>query len=194
MAHHDSTPESSETLVLDAKSMRVIAHPVRIRIMGILRKTGPQTSTTLAERLGLNTGATSYHLRQLAEHGMIIEDTERASGRERWWTIPTRSTQMVASELDAEGLEESVNFLRALSLVHAEKMQRGIETYLSEPLEWRTATTFSDYGLRLKAEEANALLAELRGVLDKYRAYDESAPDDAEAFHVQLQAFRLAGF
>lgn len=37
--------------------MRVIAHPVRLRIMGILRKLGPQNSTTLAERLGLNTGA-----------------------------------------------------------------------------------------------------------------------------------------
>jgi len=189
------TPPRSDELILDARSMRVIAHPVRIRIMGILRKDGPQNSTSLAERLGLNTGATSYHLRQLADHGMIVEDTERGTGRERWWEIPTRSTRMISEDLDESALEESTNFLRALSLVYSEQMQRAIEAYVSEPLEWRVATIFSDYGFRLTAEEATQLISELRSVLDRYRAYDsDDERDDVEQFHVQLQAFRLAGF
>lgn len=192
---NDPRLPGSDELILDARSMRVIAHPVRIRIMGILRKVGPQNSTSLADRLGLNTGATSYHLRQLADHGMIVEDTERGTGRERWWEIPTRSTRMIAKNLDEGALEESTNFLRALSLAYSEQMQRAIETYASEPLEWRVATTFSDYGLRLSADEAGELLAELRSVLDRYRAYDEGPErTDVDQFHVQLQAFRLVGF
>ena len=175
--------------------MRVIAHPVRLRIMGILRKLGPQNSTTLAERLGVNTGATSYHLRQLAEHGMIVEDTERGSGRERWWRIPTRSTQLHTEDLDAEGLEESGHYLHALALVYAEQMQRAVETLVAEPPEWRQASTFSDYGLRLTVEEARQLMADLRELFARYRPHDaEDQPDDAHMYHVQIQAFRLEGF
>ncbi len=187
--------ETSENLILDARSMRVIAHPVRLRIMGILRKLGPQNSTTLAERLGLNTGATSYHLRQLAEHGMIVEETERGSGRERWWRIPTRSTRLLPADLDDEGLAESTNYMRALALVYAEQMQRAVETLAAEPPEWRQASTFSDYGLRLTVEEAQQMLDDLRAVFARYRDHDaEDPPEDAHMYHVQIQAFRLEGF
>ena len=43
-------------------------------MLGILRTEGATTATALAQRLGLNTGATSYHLRQLAQHGFIVDD------------------------------------------------------------------------------------------------------------------------
>jgi DNA-binding transcriptional ArsR family regulator len=43
------------------------------------------TATTIAAALGENTGTTSYHLRVLADAGVIEEIPERAHGRERWW-------------------------------------------------------------------------------------------------------------
>ncbi|HLV90241.1 MAG: winged helix-turn-helix transcriptional regulator [Acidimicrobiales bacterium] len=187
-------PSPDHELILDAKSMRAIAHPVRIKIMGILRTMGPQNSTSLAERLGLNTGATSYHLRQLAEHGMIAEDTERGTGRERWWRAVSRSTRLDPETLDQEGLEQSTGFHRALALVYAEQMQRAVESIASEPEEWRKASTFSDFGLRLTAAEALRLRDEIFAVLQKYREHDaEDAPEDAQHFHVQIQAFRVEG-
>ncbi len=67
------------------QQLRALTHPVRLRMLGILRTEGPATATVLAQRLGLNTGATSYHLRQLAQHGFIDDDAERGNGRERWW-------------------------------------------------------------------------------------------------------------
>ncbi|MGB0191497.1 MAG: helix-turn-helix domain-containing protein, partial [Nocardioides sp.] len=45
------------------EQLKALTHPVRVRMLGMLRIDGPATSTTLAQRLGLNTGATSYHLR-----------------------------------------------------------------------------------------------------------------------------------
>ena len=50
---------------------------------GALRIDGPATATALAEMLGTNTGATSYHLRQLAEVGLVAEDPDLGTGRQR---------------------------------------------------------------------------------------------------------------
>ena len=70
---------------LDARSVRALAHPLRSRLLASLRIDGPGTASTLGERLGESSGATSYHLRVLAQHGFIEEDPSRGRGRERWW-------------------------------------------------------------------------------------------------------------
>ncbi|MFT4284363.1 MAG: helix-turn-helix domain-containing protein, partial [Protaetiibacter sp.] len=54
---------------LDARAVRVLAHPLRSRILGRLRLHGPATATELATELQTNTGATSYHLRALESVG-----------------------------------------------------------------------------------------------------------------------------
>ena len=69
----------------DGRQVRVLAHPLRMRLLGSLRIDGPATATALAEKLGTNTGATSYHLRQLAEVGLVTEDPDRGTSRQRWW-------------------------------------------------------------------------------------------------------------
>ena len=74
------------------QQMKALTHPVRVRMLGMLRIDGPATATTLAARLGLNTGATSYHLRQLAQHGFVVEDAERGNARDRWWKAAHRMT------------------------------------------------------------------------------------------------------
>ena len=55
---------------LDSHKLRVLAHPLRSRLLATLRAEGPATATSLAATLGTNSGATSYHLRQLAEAGL----------------------------------------------------------------------------------------------------------------------------
>jgi DNA-binding transcriptional ArsR family regulator len=54
------------TVTPGVQQLKALSHPVRVQMLGILRIDGPATATMLASRLGLNTGATSYHLRQLA--------------------------------------------------------------------------------------------------------------------------------
>jgi DNA-binding transcriptional ArsR family regulator len=73
----------------DAKRWKAMSHPLRREMLRHLGQHGPATSTTIAEALGENTGTTSYHLRVLADAGVIEEVPERANGRERWWrTFP----------------------------------------------------------------------------------------------------------
>ena len=57
-------PDSSPRLRLDRAALRMLAHPLRSRLLAELRLHGPATATTLAARLQTNSGATSYHLRK----------------------------------------------------------------------------------------------------------------------------------
>ncbi|UFU02533.1 helix-turn-helix domain-containing protein [Ruania suaedae] len=70
---------------LDHAAMKAFAHPLRIRMFAHLTDVGAATATQLADRFGESSAQTSYHLRQLARHGLVEEDAERGTGRERWW-------------------------------------------------------------------------------------------------------------
>src|ERR1700751_3792521 len=72
-------------VVGDAKRWKAMSHPLRREMLRHLGQHGPATSTTIAAALGENTGTTSYHLRVLADAGLIEEIRDRGSGRERWW-------------------------------------------------------------------------------------------------------------
>src|SRR5918994_7005385 len=78
----------NEDRVLDSGALRALAHPLRVRIYDILSQYGPQTASSLADRLGESSGSTSYHLRALAKQDLIREATDRGTGRERWWERP----------------------------------------------------------------------------------------------------------
>src|SRR5665811_582446 len=73
------------TVHLDRAALAVLAHPLRSRLLAELRVSGPATATTLAAVLHTNTGATSYHLRRLAEADLVV-DSGHGRGRQRLWT------------------------------------------------------------------------------------------------------------
>lgn len=183
--------ERERTVRLDAKSVRALAHPIRLKILGILRTDGPATATTLAGRLALNTGATSYHLRQLAAYGFIVEDTGRGHGRERWWraahpiTVFDRDESAVAETGEA--------FVRSLGQILAEDIQRATDQYATLPPEWKASVTFSDATMLLTPEETVQLKNDLWDVLGRYRRHDPDEPPPAPAgavpVTVQIQAF-----
>lgn len=65
------TGQAPRVVRLDHRQVRVLAQPLRMRLVGALRVKGPATATALAEMLGTNTGATSYHLRQLDRKSVV---------------------------------------------------------------------------------------------------------------------------
>ena len=65
-----------------------MSHPLRREMLRHLGEHGTASSTTLAEALGESTGTTSYHLRVLADAGVIEEVPGQTNGRERWWPTP----------------------------------------------------------------------------------------------------------
>lgn len=93
----------------DARTLRGLAHPLRLRLPNALREFGPATATAsgLADRLGEPSGATSYHLRQPASYGLAEDDPERGEGRERWWRAVHTGTAFDTGRVP-EGTEGTV--------------------------------------------------------------------------------------
>ena len=136
-----------------ATALKALAHPVRMRMLGLLRLDGPATATRLAERLGLNSGATSYHLRQLALHG-FIEEEPRASRRDRWWRARHESTSFVDKTAEGEKLEAGVAFMQAGLAWQVGAMQQALQEFTELPVAWRKATANADFtsgGISVKA-------------------------------------------
>jgi predicted ArsR family transcriptional regulator len=163
---------------LDAKQIRVLAHPLRSRLLGRLRLDGPATATRLAEALGTNTGATSYHLRQLADVGLVTEDQSAGRGRERWWRaahdMSSWQRDAFAGDLDAM---EAADWLDSNALHQfVTRAERWHRVRPDEAPAWRAAAGFSDYFLTLGTEQLSALTAELDTVIERYRALGESEP------------------
>ena len=65
--------------------MRALAHPVRLAILSRLQGDGPSTATALAPLVGATPSVTSWHLRHLAEHGLVRDADVESDGRQRWW-------------------------------------------------------------------------------------------------------------
>ncbi|MET9554462.1 winged helix-turn-helix domain-containing protein [Streptomyces sp. NPDC006645] len=168
----------SNTVVLDAKGLRALAHPVRVQLVGLLRKFGPSTATRLAERLGVNSGTASYHLRQLGESGFVEEDTERGNARERWWRAVHQSTRFSDRELAEQEPDAVLAYLQSVAAVYTLRTQRALGELQTMPERWRGTFDISDWALRLTPEEAVDLRQELHALLARYRA---DSPDTADA-------------
>lgn len=173
----------------DIAGLRALSHPVRLKMLGLLRSEGPATATTLAQRLDLNTGATSYHLRQLAQHGFIAEDTERGNARDRWWRAAHESTR-TDFRGQREGDEDIEAYLATVAMLYADRLRAAVAEMRFLPDEWRTVGTLSDWEIRLTPARAEALVASLSTLIEE--AADSDEPD-AAPFTVNLNAFPRPG-
>ncbi|MEV3859691.1 helix-turn-helix domain-containing protein [Streptomyces sp. NPDC050095] len=79
-------------------------HPLRIALLDLLAEWGTVTSSQAAARLGQSSGLCSFHLRRLAEHG-LIEEASHNGGRVRPWRLrwddPRQSARAAERTLDA---------------------------------------------------------------------------------------------
>jgi DNA-binding transcriptional ArsR family regulator len=180
-------------VTLDSAQLRCLAHPLRSRLLSALRLDGPSTSARLAARLATNTGATSYHLRQLADAGLVEEDPDRGTARERWWRAAHDITSYVDTDFDADPDDRAA----AEWLVghHARQKTRWRDDYLESraqwPAEWRAAASLGDVRLRLTADQLARLTEELYDVLRRYDELpvEDDAEGDTEQVMILLDAF-----
>lgn len=183
--------DPAKDVVLDPRTLRGLAHPLRVRILTSLREEGPATATGLAGRLGQSTGSTSYHLRQLAEYGFVAEDTGRGVGRERWWRSVHRATfsDLPGPDADEQTRQLGEAHLRGVAEMHGLRMRDWLAEWPSMPEPWRHHGSIGGAVLRLTFEEMRELAARLHEVVASYR-WDEPetpAPDGAKRVVVQYQ-------
>ena len=164
-------------LRLDAAALKVLAHPLRSRLLSALRTDGPATATDLATRLSTNSGATSYHLRKLESVGLVSDNGE-GEGKRRLWQAATDFHTWEASDFDGdEDSEQALNWLvRDYARHFSEKFEQWLDVQETWPLEWRDAAGMSDNFIVATPEQVEQLKADLDELLLKYRRVGQGNP------------------
>ena len=170
--------------------LQTLAHPLRSRLLGALRFHGPATSTALAARLGTNSGATSYHLRQLAEAGLVEDDPERSNGRDRWWRSVHDATSWRSTDYDDDPDARAADdwLVRRQAHVAAGWLNDWLEGRDEWSTEWRDAADQSDYHLDLHRRAAPLRSWTSCGPSPSATGSPAGEPD-AERVTLLLQAF-----
>jgi DNA-binding transcriptional ArsR family regulator len=108
-------------------SLRARAHPLRLRMLSLL--TGAAMSAAeLARELGVSQALASYHLRFLADAGVVqlVEESVNRGGRERRYRYDATAPEPAMSGLDADSYELMLNAsIEELRRRHAERDRGG---------------------------------------------------------------------
>jgi DNA-binding transcriptional ArsR family regulator len=181
--------------ITDIRTLRALAHPLRVALLNHLLAVGPQTATECAAALEASPSNCSWHLRQLAAAGVVEPDGDagaraRADRRERAWRASATGFDFGAGDPDP-----ATRRLQAtIAGLQARRQAALLEAYLARhpdaPAEWQNAAAMNAYGLLMSAAELAALVAALDAAIRPYIAATRTdAPGDARAVEVSLQAF-----
>src|SRR5215218_3089966 len=164
-------------VTLDAVAVRVLAHPLRSRLLSRLRTGGPATATDLATALKTNTGATSYHLRRLEAVGLVT-DTGEGEGKRRLWRASTDYHSWTNSAFrDDEDTATALDWLqRDYVRQLAQKAERWLDAAPNWPAEWVDVFGLNDTFVTVTPEQMHELNSRLDALLAEYRTLGEGDP------------------
>jgi DNA-binding transcriptional ArsR family regulator len=158
----------SERILRNAQELRVLAHPVRMRLRQALYERGTATATELAEMIGESPANCSWHLRQLAKYG-FVEETGHGAGRNRPW----RPASHTLSWGDSEESGEMAAASDGLSALISEQEFAGLRDWQAwrrtDPPEWQDAANFAQSVAWLAVEELAALNEALTEIIARRR-------------------------
>ncbi|WP_333769276.1 ArsR/SmtB family transcription factor [Streptomyces sp. IBSBF 2435] len=179
---------------LDPRTLRGLAHPLRMRLLAALREDGPATASGLAARFGESSGATSYHLRQLAAYGFVTDDPDRGTGRERWWKSVHRGSRVDSMEEFIRHPDPEVRgalnaFLYEHAAAHSEQLTTWLGTMHEWPQEWQNAWDVSDFTIRLTPELAEEMGRRVHELIESYRDRLPDPTASAARVRIHLHAF-----
>jgi predicted transcriptional regulator len=156
--------------VRDPKTMRALAHPLRVALIEAIgqAETRTLTATEASELLRESPANCAFHLRTLAKYG-FVEEAGGGRGRERPWRLKFRGIELVPPWQDAETrlaahAAASVWIDRWLARAR-ERLMRVI----SHPPAWQEAALASQKNLYLTAQEAKDLGEAMHELTEPYQ-------------------------
>ncbi len=168
--------------VEDSASLRAIAHPLRLHLLGHLRSQGPATASALGRALGESSGSTSYHLRQLERFGFIEPDPQQPSRREKVWRACHQSTDFRMWNGAGPADQAAVDTVVAVQVEHLlDGVRRRQHDTPSTPQEWNDAHASSDLHVRITADGMRRLKRRIYDLVQ-----DAETPDDPDGRWVEL--------
>ncbi|GID96350.1 helix-turn-helix domain-containing protein [Amorphoplanes digitatis] len=152
----------------DPRALRAYAHPLRLSLIGMLRRNGPMTATQCAAALDENVPNCSFHLRQLAKYG-LAERAPAADGRERPWQATANSTSWTDDSDDPETRMAADQLNAAILRQYVRRAEAYLAVRGEESAEWRAAAGFGDDMIYVTAEQLVDLAGRVEALLAPYR-------------------------
>ncbi|MER5732207.1 helix-turn-helix domain-containing protein [Streptomyces sp. NPDC002138] len=167
----------------DAAALKALTHPLRIRLLGMLRQDGPATASELAVRTGESSASTSYHLRVLAKYAFVAEAEHRDGRERRWQAVHAATTWSGAAMEDSPGSRAYVSLSRRTQIEHLAASLARHEADLAEGRlgrEWVEPSGISDFMPRLTPESLTELWEVVGRTLAGLTARDAADPRAAQ--------------
>jgi DNA-binding transcriptional ArsR family regulator len=183
--------------ITDLGTLKALAHPLRMKLYRLLFVAEAATASQLAEQVDEAVSLVSYHLRKLAEHGLVEEAEPRsADARERWWQPASQG--VTVRDTDFQDAPEKVAAHIAASRLFQEQRSDMYRAYLDERAhwgpEWSEAAHDSESLLRLTAGELAELKKDLHDVLKRYDEQGRAREAAGETEGRENVALHLYGF
>ncbi|MEV0114706.1 helix-turn-helix domain-containing protein [Streptomyces sp. NPDC050844] len=183
--------------ITDVGTLKAFGHPLRLKIYSTLRVAGPATASQLADQVDEAVSLVSYHLRKLAEHGLIEEaEVQSEDARERWWQAAQETLSLSHEDFKdtPEGVAAHAVTVRRL-IAHRHELE---QTYLDQQeawgAEWRKAADQSDFLARLNPAELTRLNAEIHALIKTYEELGKAAEAAGDTEGRENVAVHLASF
>lgn len=163
--------------------LKAMTHPLRRRILTLMGPDQPTRAVDLARRLGEPANSVSFHLRTLADAGMIVEAPEHARDRrDRVWVVAAREGYGVPDP--GTLAQEDEPALRAYLDQTGMDLQELVRTAMTWAVEWSSGrdevqrAALSLGTLSATREEMEQLVEELEAVVSGARKrWKESEPE-----------------
>ncbi len=176
----DKAAKPTAITLTDPRALRAYAHPIRLALMGLLRRSGQMTATQAGERIGESAASCSFHLRQLAKFG-LVEEAGGGRGRERPWRATAISTEWPALGPSPESEEAGAMLSRVVVERYFETAIDWLGRRREEPEDWAESAVISDHILYLTAAELAGIHTKIRALLDPFLERSDPAKRPAGA-------------
>jgi DNA-binding transcriptional ArsR family regulator len=166
--------------VTDSRVLAAMSHPLRRRLMDVLKVYGPATASVLADRTDQAVANVSHHLKVLASADLIVEVPELAKDRrERWWRLVSPGLRWATGDFDDDPSRQAVaDAAVSLSLDRHVGLARAWYAAREARAAWNGAAFSADRWLHLTPAELGELEREILGVLDRWERRE--VPDDGQ--------------
>lgn len=180
-----------EQFSLSTEMLKALAHPLRQQLVGLLRRQPFVRAADAAAELGEPSNKVSFHLRVLADAGLINEAPEHARDRrDRVWTARPGGWSLGDPEhpVADEALGNTV--MQLIATEHLEVVRR-IMAWAPEFVSGRDATvrgTFARTAARLTPAEFEQMLEKINAVIAEAKATRDEDDPEARFFEIDIIA------
>ncbi|MEV7894760.1 ArsR/SmtB family transcription factor [Streptomyces cyaneofuscatus] len=173
------------------QAMRALAHPLRLRILGELRRQGAATITQLAAALDSSTASVSYHTQQLARHDFVEPAPDKARNRkERWWRATAdQTTWSLESFGDQEQHAANAALVREMLQLHVASLEEYQRSAAEWGADWAAVSGPRDYAMRLSPQDMDQMLTEIEQVIGRWQSKPAADPQTAARASLIMYSF-----